>query len=123
MPRRDIAKQGSRRGASLAIESSVPLTRCLRDLSHEEAFAAYERLRPARVERIIATATRTNRNKANPFARVLRDLLTPVAMKVAMVKARVRVAARVASVRRPGPRASPATCSKTTPAFPPSSSA
>jgi 2-polyprenyl-6-methoxyphenol hydroxylase-like FAD-dependent oxidoreductase len=78
------ASPSSGQGASLAIESAVQLARCLRDLSHEEAFAAYERLRRARVERVIAAAARTNSNKASPFARGLRDLLMPVAMKVAM---------------------------------------
>jgi 2-polyprenyl-6-methoxyphenol hydroxylase-like FAD-dependent oxidoreductase len=73
----------SGQGASLAIESAVALARCLRDLPHEEAFAAYEELRRARVERIIAMAARTNNDKAaGPVARVLRDLLMPVAMKL-----------------------------------------
>jgi FAD-dependent urate hydroxylase len=73
----------SGQGASLAIESAVQLTRCLRDLPHEEAFAAYERLRRARVERIIAMAARTNSDKAaGPVARVLRDLLMPIAMRL-----------------------------------------
>ncbi len=74
----------SGQGASLAIESAVQVTRCLRDLPHEEAFRAYEGLRRSRVERIIAMAARTNSDKAaGPFARVLRDLLMPVAMKLA----------------------------------------
>lgn len=73
----------SGQGASLAIESAVQLARCLRDLPHDEAFAAYERLRRERVERIIAMAARTNSDKAaGPFARVLRDLLMPVAAKL-----------------------------------------
>jgi FAD-dependent urate hydroxylase len=73
----------SGQGASLAIESAVQLVRCLRDLPHAEAFAMYERLRRARVERIIAMAARTNSDKAaGPFARVLRDLLMPVAMRL-----------------------------------------
>jgi FAD-dependent urate hydroxylase len=72
----------SGQGASLAIESAVQLARCLRDLPHQQAFAAYEQLRRARVEKIIATAARTNSDKAaGPMARVLRDLLMPVAMK------------------------------------------
>jgi FAD-dependent urate hydroxylase len=72
----------SGQGASLAIESAVHLARCLRDLPHEQAFATYEQLRRARVEKIIATAARTNSNKAaGPIARVLRDLVMPVAMK------------------------------------------
>ena len=72
----------SGQGASLAIESAVQLARCLRDLPHEQAFAAYEQLRRARVEKIIAQAARTNSDKAaGPIVRVLRDLLMPVAMK------------------------------------------
>jgi FAD-dependent urate hydroxylase len=72
----------SGQGASLAIESAVQLARCLRDLPHEQAFAAYEQLRRARVDKIIAQAARTNSNKAaGPIARVLRDLVMPVAMK------------------------------------------
>ncbi len=72
----------SGQGASLAIESAVQLARCLRDLPHERAFAAYELLRRARVEKIIAQAARTNSDKAaGPIVRVLRDLLMPVAMK------------------------------------------
>ena len=54
----------SGQGASLAIESAVELARCLRDLPHEQAFAAYEQLRRARVEKIIAQAARTNSDKA-----------------------------------------------------------
>lgn len=74
----------SGQGASLAVESAVELARCLRDLPHAEAFAAYERLRRDRVERVIKLAARTNQDKAaGPVARVLRDLLMPVAMKFA----------------------------------------
>jgi FAD-dependent urate hydroxylase len=72
----------SGQGASLAFESAVQLARCLRDLPHPEAFRAYENLRRTRVERIIAQAARTNRNKAaGPVGRVLRDALLPLAMK------------------------------------------
>ena len=50
--------------------------------THQQAFAAYEQLRRARVEKVIARAARTNSDKAaGPIARVLRDLLMPVAMK------------------------------------------
>jgi 2-polyprenyl-6-methoxyphenol hydroxylase-like FAD-dependent oxidoreductase len=74
----------SGQGASLAMESGVQLARCLRDLPHEAAFAAYERLRRERAERIIAMAARTNSDKAaGPVGRVLRDLLMPVALKFA----------------------------------------
>ena len=74
----------SGQGASLAAESAVQVARCLRDLPHDKAFVAYERLRRDRVERIIAMAARTNSEKAaGPVARVLRDLLMPVLMKLA----------------------------------------
>ena len=72
----------SGQGASLAVESAVQLVRCVRDLPHRQAFAAYEQLRRARVEKIIATAARTNSDKAaGPIARVVRDLVMPTAMK------------------------------------------
>ncbi len=73
----------SGQGASLAVESAVQLAHCLRDLPHEQALTAYDRLRRARVEKIIANAARTNSDKAaSPIARVLRDLFLPVAMKL-----------------------------------------
>lgn len=72
----------SGQGASLAMESAVQLARCLRDLPPQRAFPAYERLRRSRVERIIAAGARTNNNKAaGPLARVIRDLVLPVAMR------------------------------------------
>jgi 2-polyprenyl-6-methoxyphenol hydroxylase-like FAD-dependent oxidoreductase len=72
----------SGQGASQAIEGAVHLARCLRDLPHAAAFPAYEELRRDRIERITAAAERTNSNKAaGPVARVLRDLIMPVAMK------------------------------------------
>jgi 2-polyprenyl-6-methoxyphenol hydroxylase-like FAD-dependent oxidoreductase len=74
----------SGQGASLAAESAVQLARCLRDLPYPEAFGVYERLRRTRVERLIAMAARTNSDKAaGPVARVLRDLLLPLAMRFA----------------------------------------
>ncbi len=61
----------------------MQLARCLRDLPPERAFAAYERLRRARVERIIKMAARTNSDKAaGPVARVIRDLVMPFAMRM-----------------------------------------
>ncbi|WP_026929792.1 FAD-dependent oxidoreductase [Glycomyces tenuis] len=76
----------SGQGASLAIESAIQLARCLRDFDRAgEAFAAYERLRRARVERIAAQAARTNRAKApGPVARKLMPLLMPLLIKAAM---------------------------------------
>ena len=73
----------SGQGASLAAESAVLLARCLRDLPHQQAFVAYERLRRPRVEKIIKMAARTNRgNAAGPIARISRDLLLPAVMKI-----------------------------------------
>ncbi|GJF02412.1 FAD-dependent oxidoreductase [Pseudonocardia sp. D17] len=72
----------SGQGASLAAESAVELARCLRDLPHTEAFAAYETIRRPRVEKIIAMAARTNSAKAaGPVGRVLRDALLPTVMR------------------------------------------
>ncbi|MFI2738475.1 FAD-dependent oxidoreductase [Streptomyces sp. NPDC018711] len=77
------ASSSSGQGASIAAESAVQLARCLRDLPYDQAFAAYERLRRPRVERIIKLGARTNSNKtAGPVGRVLRDLVMPVAMKL-----------------------------------------
>ncbi|MET7418709.1 FAD-dependent monooxygenase [Dactylosporangium sp. NPDC005555] len=73
----------SGQGASLAVESAVQLARCLRDLPVPAAFEVYEQLRRARVEKVIATAARTNSDKAaGPVARVLRDLLMPTVMRL-----------------------------------------
>ncbi|MFD0205492.1 MULTISPECIES: FAD-dependent oxidoreductase [Saccharothrix] len=72
----------SGQGASLAFESAVQLARCLRDLPHDRALRTYEALRRDRVERIIAQAARTNRDKAaGPIGRLLRDTLLPLAFK------------------------------------------
>jgi 2-polyprenyl-6-methoxyphenol hydroxylase-like FAD-dependent oxidoreductase len=76
----------SGQGASLAIESSVELARCLRDCaSPAEAFAAYERLRRPRVEAIAAAAARTNSQKASgPIAKLIMNALLPIALKTFM---------------------------------------
>ena len=71
-------------GASLAMESAVQLARCLRDLPYPAAFAAYEAIRRERVERIIAGAVRMNRNKSSSLVRGARDLVLPIAMRIAM---------------------------------------
>jgi FAD-dependent urate hydroxylase len=70
-------------GASMAVEDAVVLARCLRDLPDSgQTFAAYERLRRARVERIVAHGARTSNSKAaGPVARVLRDLMMPLILK------------------------------------------
>lgn len=80
----------SGQGASLAVEDAVELGRCLRDLPPDEAFAAYERLRRRRVERIVALGARTAATKvAGPVGRVLRDALMPLALRLGGPPARV----------------------------------
>ncbi|MEO3924201.1 FAD-dependent monooxygenase [Micromonosporaceae bacterium B7E4] len=76
----------SGQGASLAIESAVQLARCLRDITDvPAAYAAFERLRRGRVERVAARAARINQAKApGAVARVLMPLLMPLLMKTAM---------------------------------------
>jgi FAD-dependent urate hydroxylase len=77
------ASPSSGQGASLAVESAVQLSRCLRDLPYQQALARYKEPRRKRVERIIAAAAHTNSNKAaGPVARVVRDRLMPVTMKL-----------------------------------------
>ena len=73
----------SGQGVSLAAESALELARCLRDLPDPgSAFAAYERLRRARVEKVAANAAKTNHNKSSgPVAKALTQLLMPIAMK------------------------------------------
>ena len=73
----------SGQGASMAIEDAVVLARCLRDLPDTgHAFAAYEKLRRGRVERIVAHGARTSNSKAaGPVGRVLRDLMLPMILK------------------------------------------
>ncbi|MEV4557420.1 NAD(P)/FAD-dependent oxidoreductase [Kitasatospora sp. NPDC049285] len=69
----------SGQGASLAAESAVEIARALRDLPYPQAFAAYERVRRARVEKVIAEGHRTNSGKAaGPVGRVVRDALLPL---------------------------------------------
>jgi 2-polyprenyl-6-methoxyphenol hydroxylase-like FAD-dependent oxidoreductase len=74
----------SGQGASLAIEDAVVVAKCLRDLPDpEQAFARFEALRRPRVERIIKVAARINSNKtAGPVARVVRDAVLPVVLKM-----------------------------------------
>jgi 2-polyprenyl-6-methoxyphenol hydroxylase-like FAD-dependent oxidoreductase len=69
----------SGQGASMALEDGVVLAKCLRDVpSIQKAFAAFERIRRHRVERIVAQGARSSSSKAaGPVGRVLRDLLLP----------------------------------------------
>jgi 2-polyprenyl-6-methoxyphenol hydroxylase-like FAD-dependent oxidoreductase len=67
-------------GASLAMESAIQLARCLRDMSDAPtAFAAYERLRRTRVEKIAARGARISHAKApGPIAQRMMRLMLPV---------------------------------------------
>src|SRR5215217_4711796 len=71
-------------GASMAAEDGVVLAQCLRDRPGiPQALAAYERLRRARVERIVAQGARSSSSKTpGPVGRVVRDLLLPVVFKL-----------------------------------------
>jgi 2-polyprenyl-6-methoxyphenol hydroxylase-like FAD-dependent oxidoreductase len=73
----------SGQGASLAIEDAVILAQCLRDADDvSTAFAAYERLRRARVERVVSYSARIGRSKTpGPVGRWLRDLMMPFALR------------------------------------------
>jgi 2-polyprenyl-6-methoxyphenol hydroxylase-like FAD-dependent oxidoreductase len=73
----------SGQGASMAIEDAIVLAKCLRDIDDiPRAFAAYERLRRARVERVVRYSERIGRTKSpGPVGRWLRDLFMPVALK------------------------------------------
>jgi len=70
----------SGQGASMALESAVELARCLRDLPDPAAaFAAYERLRRRRVEKVIDRGAKTNDSKAlGPFAKTAMRLMMPI---------------------------------------------
>jgi 2-polyprenyl-6-methoxyphenol hydroxylase-like FAD-dependent oxidoreductase len=67
-------------GASLAIESSIQMARCLRDMPNvASAFGAFERLRRGRVEKIAARGARINHAKApGALARRLMPIMLPI---------------------------------------------
>ncbi|SFO72067.1 2-polyprenyl-6-methoxyphenol hydroxylase [Geodermatophilus dictyosporus] len=69
-------------GSSLAIEDAVVLARCLRDLSPEQALRAFEGLRRARAERVVAQGFRTSSAKSPPaVGRLVRDLVVPLVLR------------------------------------------
>ncbi|GII53557.1 FAD-dependent oxidoreductase [Planotetraspora thailandica] len=70
-------------GASMAIEDAVVLAKCLRDNpGPRDAFAAFERLRRRRVERVVAQGRRNGSGKApGPVGAFVRDLAMPVFMR------------------------------------------
>jgi 2-polyprenyl-6-methoxyphenol hydroxylase-like FAD-dependent oxidoreductase len=71
-------------GASLAIESGIQLARCLRDAPDAaSAFAAYERLRRDRVEKIAKRGAALNRSKApGAVARLLMPAMMSLAFRI-----------------------------------------
>jgi len=79
-----VASPTSGQGASLAAEDAVALSLCLRDRPVPAAFAAYESMRRARVERIVAEAARTSTHKVpGPLGRLVRDLVLPMVLRQA----------------------------------------
>jgi 2-polyprenyl-6-methoxyphenol hydroxylase-like FAD-dependent oxidoreductase len=85
-------------GASLAMEDAIVLAQCLRDIQTvEDAFAAFERLRRDRVERLVAEARRMGNQKApsNSVTRGLRDLVLPFFLKLGVKQAQRVYAYRV----------------------------
>jgi 2-polyprenyl-6-methoxyphenol hydroxylase-like FAD-dependent oxidoreductase len=74
-------------GASLALEDAIVLAKCLRDLpSHEDAWAAFQRLRQPRAERMVTYAQQINKHKrvsTNPLAVRVRDAVVPLFLRKA----------------------------------------
>jgi 2-polyprenyl-6-methoxyphenol hydroxylase-like FAD-dependent oxidoreductase len=73
-------------GVSLALEDSLILARCLRDMPDAAAaFAAFERLRRARVDPIAKQSRRTGQQKAPAgwVGRKVRDLVLPIFLRSA----------------------------------------
>lgn len=73
----------SGQGASMAIEDAVALGMCLRDAPEpQDAFAAFERLRRTRVERVVAQGKRNGDGKApGVVGAAVRDLMMPFIMR------------------------------------------
>ncbi|GAB3989254.1 FAD-dependent monooxygenase [Spirosoma daeguense] len=71
-------------GASLALEDAVVLAKCLRDLPDPvSAFAKFQSLRQARVQKIVREARKVGDTKTvpNKFQQFFRDLLLPYFVK------------------------------------------
>jgi 2-polyprenyl-6-methoxyphenol hydroxylase-like FAD-dependent oxidoreductase len=73
----------SGQGASMAIEDAIVLARCLRDAPDPATgFAAYEKERRSRVERVVAYGKRNGSGKApGPVGAAIRDLVLPMIMR------------------------------------------
>ncbi|GHJ49401.1 FAD-dependent oxidoreductase [Catellatospora sp. TT07R-123] len=81
----------SGQGASLAVESALELARCLRDRPDlPAAFAAYERLRRPRVQRVAAFAARQNNRKAaGPVGQAVFRAIAPLMMRTVLTPKRM----------------------------------
>ncbi|MFD7668913.1 FAD-dependent monooxygenase [Streptomyces sp. NPDC059788] len=73
------AAPNAAQGASMAIEDAVVLAKCLRDRPEpRRAFGAYEELRRARVERVVAqSALMARRSAPGTLRRLVRDVMLP----------------------------------------------
>jgi 2-polyprenyl-6-methoxyphenol hydroxylase-like FAD-dependent oxidoreductase len=78
----------SGQGASLALEDAVVLARCLGEAPQiSDAFAAYERLRRDRVERVVAQGARSSSAKVpGGFGRMVRDLMLPLVFRLVVTE-------------------------------------
>lgn len=79
------ASPSSGQGVSMAVEDALVLAKCLRDIPEvERAFFAFEGLRRARVERVVAYGAKNSSSKtAGPIGRFFRDLMLPFVLKKA----------------------------------------
>jgi 2-polyprenyl-6-methoxyphenol hydroxylase-like FAD-dependent oxidoreductase len=74
----------SGQGGSMAMEDSIVLAKCLRDIPDiPTAFATYQEIRKARVEHVVDVTRRTGNRKEPPnwFGRLTRDLILPIFLK------------------------------------------
>jgi 2-polyprenyl-6-methoxyphenol hydroxylase-like FAD-dependent oxidoreductase len=72
-------------GASLALEDTIVLAKCIRDLpTLEAAFEKFQSLRQSRVQKIVKEARKVGDNKTvpNKFQQFFRDLLLPFFVKM-----------------------------------------
>lgn len=72
-------------GASLALEDTIVLAKCIRDLpTLETAFATFQSLRQDRVKKIVREARKVGDNKTAPnkIQQFFRDLLLPFFVKI-----------------------------------------
>jgi len=74
----------SGQGGSMALEDSIVLAKCLRDIPDiDTAFTTYQAIRKERVEYVVDVTRRTGDRKEPPgwFGRLTRDLILPIFLK------------------------------------------